>query len=281
MLLTDPCLFSVRTCREAALQVSYINSLPIFENIADTYAVSFVALHLLSAAVTLSISASLNPMSQESHNCKLGLHRLVDMQAQMRSKSIVAEQGFAVLKKLLRLVLLKETELMLQFPERENVICEETGTYSHDRRALLGASEVLIVERRESRSRQDELGDPLQTGTSISATSLPDLAAQLDFEFFEDPVISQAVAEFEKGMCLQTFKYRLEAQHTDDITQPSIGYLHRPRMMKSRMIRAWTTSRVVTLEAKIRAGYGPSTLTTTRKVECIRCPKVTLHHKQL
>jgi hypothetical protein len=201
MLVTDPCLSSVRTCREAALQVSHINSLPIFENIADTYAVSFVALHLLSAAVTLSISASLNPMSHESHNCKLGLHRLVDMQARMRSKSIVAEQGFAVLKKLLRLVLLKEAELMLQFPERENVICEETGTYSHYQRELLGDPQVLTIERRESESRQDELGDPLQIGTSIAATSLPDPASQLDFEFFEDPVISQAVAEFEKGMC--------------------------------------------------------------------------------
>jgi hypothetical protein len=65
----------------------------------------------------------------------------------------------------------------------------------------LGDPQVLTIERRESESRQDELGDPLQIGTSIAATSLPDAASQLDFEFFEDPVISQAVAEFEKGMC--------------------------------------------------------------------------------
>jgi hypothetical protein len=111
----DPFNTAIHICRDAAFQISLLGSLPIFQQAADTYAVSFVSLHLFTAGITLSILTSIDPLSQESHESKMGLRRLMEMQNVLKSKSIIAEQGLGVLKTLMSLILEKEAKKIFDF----------------------------------------------------------------------------------------------------------------------------------------------------------------------
>ncbi|CAH0020785.1 unnamed protein product [Clonostachys rhizophaga] len=104
-----------RTCHDAALQISWAGHMPIFRDASTTYALNFIALHLLTAGVTLGIMTSLNPLSQESFEAKLGIRRIMEMQVSLKPDSIVADQGLQILRKLFVLVMKKETHSMLDF----------------------------------------------------------------------------------------------------------------------------------------------------------------------
>jgi hypothetical protein len=103
---------SIRTCREAALQISRVSKATIFCTASTTYALSFVSLHLLTAGVTLCIMASLDPLNKEAQEWKLGIRRLMEMLMILKSRTILADQGLQLLKKLFRLVVEKEVETM-------------------------------------------------------------------------------------------------------------------------------------------------------------------------
>uniref|UniRef100_A0A0B7JJS4 Xylanolytic transcriptional activator regulatory domain-containing protein n=1 Tax=Bionectria ochroleuca TaxID=29856 RepID=A0A0B7JJS4_BIOOC len=104
-----------RTCHDAALQISWAGHRRIFRDASATYALNFIALHLLTAGVTLGIMTSLNPLSQESFEAKLGIRRIMEMQVSLKPDSIVADQGLQILRKLFLLVMNKETHSMLDF----------------------------------------------------------------------------------------------------------------------------------------------------------------------
>ncbi|EHK16743.1 uncharacterized protein TRIVIDRAFT_133632, partial [Trichoderma virens Gv29-8] len=112
----DPFQRSVQCCRDAALQVSRIGSNPIFRQVSDTYAVTFVSLHLFTAGVTLCIMTSLDPLSRESHESKLGIRGLMEMQTILKPKSIAAAQGLDILRNLLSLVMAKEISNLFEIP---------------------------------------------------------------------------------------------------------------------------------------------------------------------
>lgn len=201
----DPCRSSIQTCRDAALQISTISSLPIVRDAADTYAASFVSLHLLTAAVALCILTSLNPLSQESYDCKMGIRRLMEMQSRLRARSIVAEQGLGVSKKLLSLVLTKEMEKMLEMPHQT----EETG---NEVEAAQNAQGTCSTSGKRQTQTENKLGEsdssnghavdrPSIEVASVS-TSATNTAANLTLDFYEDPMIAQALQEFEQGNLL-------------------------------------------------------------------------------
>ncbi|KAL1624023.1 hypothetical protein SLS56_008005 [Neofusicoccum ribis] len=78
-----------------------------------------------SPAVALSIMTSLEPLSPESYESKMGIRRLMEMQSRLKTKSIVAEQGLEVLKKLMSLVLAKEMEKMFEFQDKNDEAGQE------------------------------------------------------------------------------------------------------------------------------------------------------------
>ncbi|KAI0968855.1 hypothetical protein F4678DRAFT_441622 [Xylaria arbuscula] len=114
----DPLQKYSRTCHDAALQISWTGRVPIFKEASATYALNFVSLHLLTAGVTLGIMTSEDPLSKKSFEAKLGIRRIMEMQAALKDDSIVADQGFGILRKLLSLVMKKETQSMLDFGAR-------------------------------------------------------------------------------------------------------------------------------------------------------------------
>lgn len=209
----DTCQSSIRVCRDAALEISNIGSLAVFQGVAETYAVSFVSLHLLTAAIALSILTTLAPLTQESHDCKMGIRRLMEMQSRLRARSIVAEQGLGILKKLMSLVLTKEMKEMLEFPRPGDEaapapgVIDERGVEDNLGGAPRSAEEarVSLDERIEACQAKNQSVDPISVdGVSvvIPPAAAGDVASQ-GFSFYEDPVITQALLDFEQGMyCL-------------------------------------------------------------------------------
>lgn len=212
---SDTCQSSIQVCRNAALEISNIGSLPIFQGIADTYAVSFVSIRLLTAGIALSILTTLSPLTQESHDCKMGIRRLMEMQSRLSARSIVAEQGLGILKKLMELVLTKEMKEMLEFPRRSSEdaqrdtgvdgdgVVEDNAIARVSQKAC--ESRASIEERHEAPETrlcpEDQAVDttPADTGAILTTTGDTSAVASLDFNFYEDPTITQALLDFEQG----------------------------------------------------------------------------------
>lgn len=107
---SDPFASAIHICRDSALQISLLGAAPSVKQAADTYALSFMCLHLFTAAVTLCIVCSIDPLSQDAHNCKIGIRRLMETQNQLKHKSVVASQGLDITRRLMSLVLTKEID---------------------------------------------------------------------------------------------------------------------------------------------------------------------------
>ncbi|KAI7775504.1 hypothetical protein LA080_006747 [Diaporthe eres] len=195
-------------CRDAALEISSISSLAIFQGIAKTYTISFISLHLLTAAIALSILTTLAPLRQESHDCKIGIQRLMEMQSRLRARSIVAKQGLGILKKLISLILTKEMKEMLEFPRPGDKaapapsVIDERGVEDNLGGAPRSAEEarVSLDKRSEACQAKNQSVDPVSVdGVSvfIPPAAAGDIASQ-GFSFYEDPVITQALLDFEQ-----------------------------------------------------------------------------------
>ncbi len=85
----------------------------VFHEALDSYALAFIGIHVFTAGGTLCIMASLQIMSAESHELKIGIHKLMEMEMALKPKSVLAAQGFDVLQKLTKLIIAKELEKML------------------------------------------------------------------------------------------------------------------------------------------------------------------------
>lgn len=198
----DLCQASVRACQTAALQISNICSLPLVHDTGATYAVAFVCLHLLTAAITLSILASLNTMSQTSHDCKMGLRRLMEMQSRLTGKSIVTLQGLTVSKKLMSLVLQKERDEMLNvplLPDPPRVEIEARQEVAAASRASAGCNEHNAPEIGPSCASASMQRGQAQA-VNMLVTQDP-LVTPEDpyFGFYEDLATTQALFDFEQG----------------------------------------------------------------------------------
>jgi hypothetical protein len=104
---------SVSAARTAALATSNVASFPIFERACNTYAAAFIEVHLLTAGITLCILAGLEPLGADAHESKLGVQRIMQMQSRFRGCSVLADEGFDILERLLALTLEKELTALL------------------------------------------------------------------------------------------------------------------------------------------------------------------------
>lgn len=197
-----PNLASIDVCRDAALQISCAGNTPIFREASTTYALNFIALHILTAGATLCIMASLSPLSPESLESKLGVRRLMEMQASLKQESLVASQGLEILRKLSFLVMKKETNTMLGFEAGENDL-NPMGTNS---RVDESASNRRVPEG--SNMRPTENNPPVSTTSFGPATQAYDqethfLGDPVDMEiseFHEDLLMAQTMSDVEQGL---------------------------------------------------------------------------------
>ncbi|KAJ5946177.1 fungal-specific transcription factor domain-containing protein [Penicillium verhagenii] len=67
---------SMLVCKEAAMNTAKIGESPIFNLAADTYAASFISIHTFTAGVLLCVLTSIEPLTSDSHQLKVGLRWL-------------------------------------------------------------------------------------------------------------------------------------------------------------------------------------------------------------
>jgi hypothetical protein len=204
----DPCTASIHACRDAALQISCAGNTPTFKEASTTYALNFISLHVLTAGVALCIMASLSPLSQESLESKLGIRRLMEMQASLKD-SLVANQGLSILKKLSFLVMEKETRTMLAFGTSD-IEQESAGNDSHVR--IVDSDEghrVRTDSQPANHSHQPSTGlgspgvtqgTPMEPNTFQEASIFNDQADVELSSFCEDLLMTQAMFDVEQGV---------------------------------------------------------------------------------
>lgn len=117
-------------------------------------------------------------------------------QSQLKARSIVAEKGFKVLKKLMMLVISKETERMLEF---------ETPSADRDQDE---SNQATRTQRPQGREREDHDNSPVASGIAVQANLGIDHLGTSNFSaqelgFSEDPLIAQTLLDFEQGKSLK------------------------------------------------------------------------------
>ncbi|GIK03836.1 hypothetical protein Aspvir_007911 [Aspergillus viridinutans] len=110
------------------MSLSELANSPILELVSETYAAAFVSIHTFTAGVGLGILSSIEPLTPQAQEAKVGLHRLMDIQAKLKTRSLLATQGLDILQRLTKLVLDKELSTMpdvskpIQRPERQSEV---------------------------------------------------------------------------------------------------------------------------------------------------------------
>ncbi|OQE16219.1 hypothetical protein PENSTE_c025G01802 [Penicillium steckii] len=197
-LSSNPIQLSSAACRDAALHTSNLGDSPIFNLAADTYAATFIGIHTFTAGVMLCILTSIEPLSPESHESKMGLSRLMKMQTHLKSRthSTLAAQGLEIIERLTRLVMEKELK---------EIVNDKPGP----------------EPRAQPRQNQDyESAVQSQNNTT---TGPPELQGEGIFDFIEDPAMSQALFDFDQAISGSDINIPLEHLFPD-IAGPGNGF---------------------------------------------------------
>lgn len=109
----NPYKSSIARCRMAALNTAEIGSYSAFDEALDTYAASFIGIHIFTAGVVLCLIASFEPMTSQAHEAKVGIQKLMSMQRKLQGRSTIAAQGVNILEKVVALVIDKELQEVL------------------------------------------------------------------------------------------------------------------------------------------------------------------------
>ncbi|KAJ5358289.1 fungal-specific transcription factor domain-containing protein [Penicillium brevicompactum] len=179
----SPALLSLQACRGAAMNTSRIGDSPIFALAAETYAAAFISIHTFTAGVMLCVVTSIETFTPESQESKLGLRRLLSMQAQLKSKSqcTLSSQGLEILERLTRLVMEKELKELLA-PGSD---------------ASLGAGlGAQITQRDQQRDQQIQLDAQLGEGMNVTCRDhMPEVVV--------DTNVSQALSDLDQVLFTQ------------------------------------------------------------------------------
>lgn len=183
--LVDPCRptshLTLRACRDAAMNTSYLGESPIFSLAADTYAAAFISIHTFTAGVMLCVLTSIEPLTPESQQSKIGLRRLLNMQAhlKLKSKSPLSAQGLEILERLTRLVMEKELREILSPINGMQPKPPEAEIRGHEHTQNLSENQPQL-------QLMNGTQEPAQNG--------------LLTDFVEDITISQALFDLDQGM---------------------------------------------------------------------------------
>ncbi|RMJ10671.1 hypothetical protein CDV36_009714 [Fusarium kuroshium] len=200
----DPFQLAMHTCRDAALRISQVGSTTYLREASETYAIAFVSLHLLTAGVTLCISISLDPLSLKAYESRMGIRRLMQIQALLKEKSIVAAQGLDITTRLMSLVMAKEVDAMFEVGSGGQTAGNRFIDYGRG-----DPSTVMSVERSSEQA-------PAQAPVEVSAADdrdLPELS-HIDLasetisgtfddqllDFCENTFMTEAVLEYEQAI---------------------------------------------------------------------------------
>ncbi|KAF4964557.1 hypothetical protein FSARC_7516 [Fusarium sarcochroum] len=227
----DPFRLAMHECRDAALQISQVSSSPYLKEASDTYAIAFVSLHLLTAGVTLCISISLDPLSHNSFESRLGMRRLMQVQSLLKDKSIVASQGLDIIKKLMSLVMAKEVDAMFE-TEPPSTAVEQTRTSIH----IHGdqGKDIIRNSREGSEQRPISLESDVPTNAFLNPQSVDYMNNDMtdagsmtfegqNFDFCENNFLNEALLEYEQATSFPFVGDTISDQDDAAINNPSFG----------------------------------------------------------
>ncbi|KAF7179303.1 hypothetical protein CNMCM7691_008236 [Aspergillus felis] len=211
----SPFLRSMRACHDAGMSLSELVNSPVLDLVSETYAAAFVSIHTFTAGVALGILSSIEPLTPQAQEAKVGLHRLMSLQAKLKPRSPLATQGLDILQRLTKLALDKELSMMLdvskpiRWSEPQSgvdvdVSAVQTGTLSpkqnssgqHPRRSSHDAAVAAMQT-----DRQSIMFDSRDTQGTETQEETPDpnsLGNFTDFQYVEDASVSAALYDFDQ-----------------------------------------------------------------------------------
>ncbi|GIJ91218.1 hypothetical protein Asppvi_010183 [Aspergillus pseudoviridinutans] len=211
----NPFLRSMRACHDAGMSLSELLNSPILDLVSETYAAAFVSIHTFTAGVALGILSSIEPLTPQAQEAKVGLHRLMSIQAKLKARSPLATQGLDILQRLAKLVLDKELSMMLdvskpiRWSEPQSgvdvdVSAVQTGTLSPKQSSSgqhpRGSSHDAAVAVMQT-DRQLTMFDSRDTQGTETWEETPDpnsLGNFTDFQYVEDASVSAALHDFDQ-----------------------------------------------------------------------------------
>ncbi|KAF4221728.1 hypothetical protein CNMCM5878_008188 [Aspergillus fumigatiaffinis] len=211
----NPFLRSMKACHDAGMSLSELANSPILEVVSETYAAAFVSIHTFTAGVALGILSSIEPLSPQAQEAKVGLHRLMSIQVELKTRSLLATQGLDILQRLTKLVLDKELSVMLdvskpiRWPEQNSGVdgnasavgtCtlspkpsssgQRTRTLPHD-----AAGAVMQTDRQLTMS---DSRDTQETETREETPEHNSVGNFSRLEYVEDASVSEALYDFDQ-----------------------------------------------------------------------------------
>jgi hypothetical protein len=190
---TDPLQLSSQACRDAAIKISELGTLPAFKLATETYAAAFLGPYVFTAGVALCLITSIDPFHEQSLESKRALRRLMDMSRRLEARSDPAFQGLKVLQELVRLIYAKELSQVLSSEEMAY-----TDSLSSDNTSTTGAGADTVLESIEGQFMSASLGSGGQGAfQSFENGDLLDFAS---FDIYEDPIMAEALQEIDQGM---------------------------------------------------------------------------------
>ncbi|KAK9233963.1 fungal-specific transcription factor domain-containing protein [Lipomyces kononenkoae] len=208
----DPFRLSLQVCRDAALSTSELVSIPVAELISDTYAAAFVGIHTFTAAVTLAILSSIEPLSPQSHEVKSGLHRLMIMQTRLKDRSALAAQSLEILQRLTRHVMEKELSAMLDV-SRPMKLSNPVAGVSADGPGVSHVTDRLHIAQQPVAEPNIEGVANLQPAVESGDTA-DIINGSLSFQYVADPALSQSNYDFDQAISTQMPPFRPELEQT-------------------------------------------------------------------
>ncbi|EAW19704.1 transcription factor domain-containing protein [Aspergillus fischeri NRRL 181] len=215
----NPFLRSMKACHDAGMSLSELANSPILELVSETYAAAFVSIHTFTAGVALGILGSIEPLTPQAQEAKVGLHRLMSIQAKLKTRSLLATQGLDILQRLTKLVLDKELSMMLdvskpiRWPEQHSgvdgdVSALQTGTLfpepssSGQRTRTLPHDAAEAVMPTDRQLTMSDSRDTQETETREATPERNSVGNFAHFQYMEDASVSEALHDFDQALGL-------------------------------------------------------------------------------
>ncbi|KAF5866857.1 hypothetical protein ETB97_008661 [Aspergillus alliaceus] len=203
---TSPFHSSLQTCRAAAMSMAQMASNPIVNLISETYATAFVSIHTFTAGVTLGILSSIDPLGPQSRDAKIGMHQLMGIQMKLKDRSVLAAQGLDILKRLTKLVIEKELNVMLDLSKPIGLSRPNDGggasTPGWIEQAQLNENGGSTTNIRHT----DDTTYPIhnqQPEIPVADSIYPfNVMGESALQFTEDPALSEAIYNFDQALSI-------------------------------------------------------------------------------
>jgi hypothetical protein len=123
----DPFPQSFETCINAALRISFTPA----DRFEYNCPMALVIMHMLTAGVILCIPATMDPFSALAHTAKGAVVRMIKMFRRLSSHAPVVAQSCTILEELVKVVLKRELDLVLQ-PDQIDVKKSDSSVLQED-----------------------------------------------------------------------------------------------------------------------------------------------------